>query len=1366
MRRINLLLVLLLLVGSVVSVAHADPALPLPRMPICGDQDGSEAPFSFRCPNFIPATDVQTYQVPGTSPIDLRFDFVFREATYNSELGYYLVDSASGNIGTLNPGDSGYISAAMQQAHIIFHSGSNAWTPDAAIHLNGGDILVFFIIQDSTLERFLANNPNNSLNRGPLAFFAINSLNPDAFDHLVGFTQANTIYTQFGFEDLTGGGDRDYDDIVYTITPALTPLTGQVALSPRRTQAQVAQPVTLVATLTSSKGVPLSDTSVTFNVQGVNVQTLTLTTDQAGMASFTYTSTQLGQDRIVASALIGQNTSSSNIAIVEWLAGPVGTLYITNSSSNEITVLNTADNTIAKTITIGEGAQGIAVNKAGTIAYSADSVSNQVSVIDILTGDRAATIPVGSGPVISALNHDERRLYVTNFLSDSVSIIDTTSNNSSNTLSGVSRPWGIAISPDDAVFAVSLYTNGQVAIFDAATLAPITEIAVGLNPEGLMFHPTAAKLYVANLGSSSISVIDTTTWEVSKTIDVGTQPGNNPVQLTLNDSASRLYVANDTSGTVTEIDTTTDAVLRNMPVGAGPRDVQVIGPYLYTTNTNDDTVSVIDLNSGVAVATIPGFHQPHSIGAFVAGPPTYIVSGEVIDHNGLFKQGVIISDDAAHTTTTDANGAYTLHGLLAGQHLITATYDGYTFLPGRVSERTLQVPDVNTLNFTAIIEPLIFIPGITGSWLDQDGGIPPCGIRNLWVGNLCSRLALNRDPHNIFRADNVIATDAIREITSFYPVYGPLLDQISAIGYREYQVDKKPERRTFSGCDTANQEQDHPNLFVYAYDWRLDNAENAALLSQYVTCIEQFYPNTRVNILTHSMGGLLARRYILDNPDKVDKLITIAAPWLGAPKAIMALETGAFLEPSFVQAVATQLSDAEIKTLVEFFPGAHQLLPSPAYFSLAGSPFGEQTYDSNGDKAITPNYSYEQFRILMNRLHQENVPGSISYIFHQYQVHARAQDDWSTEESNPQGVRYYHLYGVQDIPTTIGKLKAVNRQRCVPRAGCHTDKYDVDVTAGDGTVPVISATRSNDLTQSPGLNASGATLIGVGGPNKAVEHTALAKNQSVIDYVISILRPTIAQVAATYSQASAHALNHVDLTTATAQPAYYLRIDGIREMTIRDSNGNVASMDNDTLAGNIPNLGDIHLGDASHLLIMPADQIYTLVLHSGTEPIAIDFTIKTGDTPTVAVRYLDLVLPAGVNALLTLTPQTMEALRYDTNSDGSYETTVPPTAIATGFSASDTEPPVVAMQHAGTNAHTSVTLTATDTGSGVKEMFYSLDSVNFQPYSGAFFVNIGEVPTIYAFADDNVANRSGLFTFALADQSQPSLQLYLPITRR
>src|SRR6185295_6565528 len=124
-----------------------------------------------------------------------------------------------------------------------------------------------------------------------------------------------------------------------------------------------------------------------------------------------------------------------------------------------------------------------------------------------------------------------------------------------------------------------------------------------------------------------------------------------------------------------------------------------------------------------------------------------------------------------------------------------------------------------------------------------------------------------------------------------------------------------------------NQRSSNPSLFVFPYDWRKSNAENSATLTSFVGCVRQFYPNSTVNIVAHSMGSLLARRYILDHPNThhVNKLITIGAPWLGAPKAINVMETGDF-------APIILVLKSTIKRIVEFFPGVHELLPSRSFF--------------------------------------------------------------------------------------------------------------------------------------------------------------------------------------------------------------------------------------------------------------------------------------------------------------------------------------------------------------------------------------------------------------------------------------------------
>ncbi len=90
----------------------------------------------------------------------------------------------------------------------------------------------------------------------------------------------------------------------------------------------------------------------------------------------------------------------------------------------------------------------------------------------------------------------------------------------------------------------------------------------------------------------------------------------------------------------------------------------------------------------------------------------------------------------------------------------------------------------------------------------------------------------------------------------------------------------------------------------------------------------------------------------------------------------------------------------------------------------------------------------------------------------------------------------------------------------------------------------------------------------------------------------------------------------------------------------------------------------------------------------------------------------------------------------------------------------DVVPPALSMSSATSEGVTTITLSAEDNASGVKDIFYSLDGSNFQVYSGPIQVNPFQTPVIYAFADDNQANRSRAFQFS------PLEQIYLPLVIR
>lgn len=130
------------------------------------------------------------------------------EAIFDNTVGFYTIDDLTGRIGNLRPEDTGYAQAALERSIIDIQRDENFNQ-----QMSGGDLLAPFIITNGNIEQFLSQNSNNNLLDGnPLAYFVFLEANPDKVDHirLLGDNK-------FGFEDLYGGGDRDYNDIVLQV---------------------------------------------------------------------------------------------------------------------------------------------------------------------------------------------------------------------------------------------------------------------------------------------------------------------------------------------------------------------------------------------------------------------------------------------------------------------------------------------------------------------------------------------------------------------------------------------------------------------------------------------------------------------------------------------------------------------------------------------------------------------------------------------------------------------------------------------------------------------------------------------------------------------------------------------------------------------------------------------------------------------------------------------------------------------------------------------------------------------------------------------------------------------------------------------
>ena len=162
-------------------------------------------------------TPTGVFQVPNAATRRVRMDAVVTErfAEYNNELGFAYVDDAQGRAKGLLPTDVGWLTALLNQATplTVFNSGAKAGDTSST-ELDSGRYVVWYLVQDASLEAWRALNPENSLSIRPLIFTSIAEGNPDRYEHLHSTVTAKQW--QLAWEDQEFGGDQSFQDFNIT----------------------------------------------------------------------------------------------------------------------------------------------------------------------------------------------------------------------------------------------------------------------------------------------------------------------------------------------------------------------------------------------------------------------------------------------------------------------------------------------------------------------------------------------------------------------------------------------------------------------------------------------------------------------------------------------------------------------------------------------------------------------------------------------------------------------------------------------------------------------------------------------------------------------------------------------------------------------------------------------------------------------------------------------------------------------------------------------------------------------------------------------------------------------------------------------
>lgn len=217
-----------------------------------------------------------------------------------------------------------------------------------------------------------------------------------------------------------------------------------------------------------------------------------------------------------------------------------------------------------------------------------------------------------------------------------------------------------------------------------------------------------------------------------------------------------------------------------------------------------------------------------------------------------------------YTFNTDKNGNYRIRNIPSGVYLIHALHNDKesdrVYIHVKDNNSTFVVLTIQMCNTKAT--PVILIPGITGS------------IASVSTSNIVPILPDNNSPLIYWK--NFVNVNNLYGLHDPYGVvgWGSLIDTLT-----------NNTNRYIVGC----------NLFPMPYDWRLhpDNIVNKYLVP-WINEIKKRTGATKVNIVAHSMGGLIARAYIQSNNynNDVDKLIMLGTPHYGSVNAYYLYDGG------------------------------------------------------------------------------------------------------------------------------------------------------------------------------------------------------------------------------------------------------------------------------------------------------------------------------------------------------------------------------------------------------------------------------------------------------------------------------------------
>ncbi|MEQ8235291.1 MAG: PxKF domain-containing protein [Syntrophomonadaceae bacterium] len=392
------------------------------------------------------------------------------------------------------------------------------------------------------------------------------------------------------------------------------------------------------------------------------------------------------------------------------------------------------------------------------------------------------------------------------------------------------------------------------------------------------------------------------------------------------------------------------------------------------------------------------------------------------------------------------------------------------------------IPSPNNDNY-----PIIIIPGIMGSKLYSDDNCSdivwsPFDDISTLVG-LGSNISIDKNLH--------VSPCLKQNGPRYIPEYGVNNEYLTLVN------------RLIKDC--SNRE-----IYFFSYDWRKSNIDSSEKLKLAINDITYRLGVDKVDLVCHSMGGIVASLYASEpgNSNKINKIITLGTPYEGSPQTFSSLcSNNIGIDNVYYEKLRNSIIGGAVDSVEELLvqltrsmktnlPGALELVPNERYFSYNNWYEALPLYQYN--HALKLLIDYDKYVSFNNSIFDETKYSSTTSV--QDIIYKGANDLYLSGKS------YYAIGTTKPTVTSV----VFNKNTFVD----YVDIIDVLFSpSGDGTVPYISGSRCNLLTSL--------------GPDRFrefnLDHGGLVKDNNhngSLDFVVSILNNTIDVNA--YQKPSAH----------------------------------------------------------------------------------------------------------------------------------------------------------------------------------------------------------------------------------------------------